>query len=47
MLRSVRGASLFEHRRGLVGWSVGIVGMVALLLAFYPSIRAAPPSSRT
>lgn len=39
MLRSVRGASLFEHRRGLIGWSVAMVGLVALLLAFYPSIK--------
>ncbi|HYJ61633.1 MAG TPA: ABC transporter permease subunit [Actinomycetota bacterium] len=39
MLRSVRGAALFEHRRGLLGWSIGIAAFVLLSLAFYPSIR--------
>jgi ABC-2 type transport system permease protein len=39
MLRSVRSAALFEHRRGLIGWSIGIAAFVLLSLAFYPSIR--------
>jgi ABC-2 type transport system permease protein len=30
---------VFEHRRGLIGWSFGIAAFVLLSLAFYPSIR--------
>jgi len=40
MLRSVLGKTLWDQRRGLIGWSIGIVGFVLLSLAFYPSIKA-------
>jgi ABC-2 type transport system permease protein len=40
MLRSVLRASLFEHRRGVIGWSLGLAAFVVLSLAFYPSIRS-------
>lgn len=31
--------SWFDHRRGTLGWMAGIVGLVALQMSVYPSIR--------
>ena len=31
--------ALVDRRRGLLGWSLGIAAYVALIVAFYPSIR--------
>jgi ABC-2 type transport system permease protein len=39
MLRSVFGKTLWDQRRGLLGWSLGVLAFVALSLAFYPAIR--------
>jgi ABC-2 type transport system permease protein len=37
MLRSVFGKTLFERRRGIAGWAVELVLIVALIVAIYPS----------
>ncbi len=42
MLRSVFGQSLRELRRPMLWWSVGLVGLVALMTAVYPSVRDNP-----
>lgn len=42
MLRTVFLKSLRDQRRGLVGWSVGIVLLVLLEAALWPSIRDMP-----
>ncbi len=40
MLRSVFRKTIWEQRRALVGWTIGILALVGFSLAFYPSIRA-------
>ena len=42
MLRSVFTKTLADTRRALVWWSIGLVGLVAMLIAVYPSIRDNP-----
>lgn len=37
LLRSVFGKAVFDHRRGLLGWGIGIAAFVALYISFYPS----------
>jgi ABC-2 type transport system permease protein len=39
MLRSVFTKSLWERRRNLAWWSVGVAALVAITVAFYPSVR--------
>lgn len=39
MLGSVFTKSLWERRRNLMWWSLGIVTLVAVTVAFYPSVR--------
>lgn len=39
---SVLVKSLRDARRGLVWWSLGLVGLVALLVAVYPTVRDNP-----
>ena len=39
MLRSILTKTLRDARRGFAWWSVGLVGLVALILSVYPSIR--------
>lgn len=39
MRRSVLAASLVELRRSLAWWSLGLVGMVALEISVYPTVR--------
>jgi beta-exotoxin I transport system permease protein len=39
MLRSVFGKTLYEARRSLLAWSLGVVALVATLLAMYPTVR--------
>lgn len=41
MLKSVR-----DVRRGLVWWSAGLVGLVALMVAVYPTVRDNPDLNR-
>jgi ABC-2 type transport system permease protein len=38
-LHSVYERTLHDDRRGLIGWSIGMVATVAYLLAVFPSIR--------
>ncbi|MEY4165717.1 MAG: hypothetical protein RLZ84_468 [Actinomycetota bacterium] len=38
-LTSLVAKSWYDHRRGTIGWMVGIVGLVILQLSVYPSIR--------
>jgi len=38
MLGSVFAKTLREHRRALVGWALGLVGVALMYSAFYPSI---------
>lgn len=42
MLASVFAKGLRDARRGLAWWSAGLVGLVALMLAVWPSIRDNP-----
>jgi ABC-2 type transport system permease protein len=42
MLSSIAAKTVRESVRGLVWWSIGLVGLAALMLAFYPSIRDNP-----
>jgi ABC-2 type transport system permease protein len=39
MLETVWRKTIWEQRRALVGWTIGVLAMVVLSLAFYPSIR--------
>lgn len=45
-MRSVFVKSMRDLRRSLAWWSVGLVGMVALMTAVYPSIRDNPALNR-
>lgn len=42
MLRSVLTKSLWDQRRGLVGWSIGLVVLVLVEAALWPSIKGMP-----
>ncbi len=46
MLRSVLTKTLRDGRRGLAWWSAGLVGLVALMVAVYPSVRDNPELNR-
>ena len=37
MLRSVLGKTLYERRLGIAGWAIELAGIVALIVAIYPS----------
>jgi beta-exotoxin I transport system permease protein len=39
MLRSVATKTLRDLRRGLLWWSLGLIGMVALVVSVYPSVH--------
>lgn len=39
MLRDVFRKSLWEQRRALLWWAVGIVGFLSITIAFYPSLK--------
>ena len=39
MLRSVFGKTLYEGRRSLLAWTLGMLALVATLLAMYPTVR--------
>lgn len=39
MLRSIVGKTLRDGRRAFLWWSVGILGLVALMVAVFPTIR--------
>ncbi len=40
MIRSVFVKTLWERRRGVLGWTAGMVALAAVTIAFYPSIRS-------
>ena len=42
MLRSVFAKTLRDRRRGAIGWSVGLVALVAVIAAYWPSVRDSP-----
>lgn len=42
MLRSVAGKTLRDARRGFVLWSAGLVGVVALMISVWPTVRDDP-----
>ena len=42
MLASVQTKTLYDQRRSLIAWSLGLVGLVAMYAAIWPSIRDQP-----
>ena len=42
MLHSLALKTLRDSRRGLLLWSLGLIGMVALMMAVYPTVRDDP-----
>ncbi|MHC4452096.1 MAG: ABC transporter permease subunit [Planctomycetota bacterium] len=42
MLRTLTGTAVWERRRGLVWWMLGLYGMAAGTMAFWPTIRRDP-----
>lgn len=45
MLRDIAGKTLFDQRRGLLGWAVALVLLVAMYVAIWPSVRDQPSMS--
>ena len=39
MLRSLFAKTLYDARRALVGWAVGLLATVAMIVAMYPTVR--------
>ena len=39
MLRSVAGRGIFEQRRAVIGWALGLAALVVIVFLYYPSIR--------
>jgi beta-exotoxin I transport system permease protein len=46
MLRSVLAKTIRDARRGLVWWSLGMLGVVLLTVGFWPSVRDSPELER-
>ena len=46
MLRSVALKTLRDLRRGFLWWSLGLAGMVAMMVAVYPTVRDNPALDR-
>lgn len=42
MLTSVLTKTLHDRRRGFLGWSLGLIGLTALIAAYWPSVRDSP-----
>lgn len=42
MLDSVFAKTLRDRRRSMLGWSAGLVGLTALMAAYWPSVRDSP-----
>ena len=38
-MRSVLSKSWYEHRRGMIGWLIGVVSLVGMAMAFWPTIQ--------
>ena len=41
-MRSLLSKTLYDQRRGLIGWGIGLAALVALMLAYYPTVRNSP-----
>jgi ABC-2 type transport system permease protein len=39
---SLLAKTLRDERRGLIGWGIGLAALVALMLAYYPTVRNSP-----
>jgi ABC-2 type transport system permease protein len=39
---SLAAKTLRDQRRGLIGWGVGLAALIALMLAYYPTVRNSP-----
>jgi ABC-2 type transport system permease protein len=46
MLNSVLLKSLHDLRRGFAWWSLGLVGLVAMMVSVYPTVRDSPELNR-
>lgn len=46
MAGGILAKTLRDRRRGLLGWSAGIVGLVAVIAAYWPSVRDSPDLRR-
>lgn len=42
MAGSVLARTLFERRRGLLGWAVGVAALAALIAVYWPAVRDSP-----
>lgn len=42
MLRSVLGRGLFEQRRAVIGWGLGLGALVVIVFLYYPAVRDDP-----
>ena len=42
MLRTIFLKTLYEHRRGLLWWVIGLAAYAAMIVGFYPSINQMP-----
>jgi ABC-2 type transport system permease protein len=40
VLRSVWGKTIWEHRRALMWWAIGLAALVLVTIVFYPSIKS-------
>lgn len=39
MLRNLFGKTLFERRRSMIWWTLGVATLIVIIVAFYPTIR--------
>lgn len=42
MLRNIFLKTLYEHRRGLLWWAIGLFGYAAMIIGFYPAMDQMP-----
>ena len=42
MLRTVFGKTIFDSRRTIIGWTLGIAAAAGLVVGLYPVIRDSP-----
>ena len=46
MLRSVAAKTLLDSRRGFLWWSLGLIGLSALMVSVFPAVRDNPGLNR-
>jgi hypothetical protein len=46
MLRSVAAKTLRDSRRGFLWWSLGLIGLLALMVSVFPAVRDNPGLNR-